>query len=663
MLVLLAAVVSGAWAQWTGGTHTATANENLNAINVSDDATLTINQGVTVTVNGGITVASGKTLTVTGGGTLVANGANGTDVEPGQTGNAGGTAIAGNVIINGVGLTVTATGGQGGEGGGGGEGSDGDTGNPGGEGGTGGNGSTGGNGGSAFSGAVTIYAGSVTATGGQGGYGGTGGDGGHGGNGYDGGNGGKGGTGGTGGNGGNGGHAFAGTLTVFGGNVNAYGGGSGYGGSDGPCGPGGNGYDGGADGEDGEPGEMGEDGSDGVAYASNVTFQAATHTMTNGTDNITEATGEKTVIITSPDVLPAPPTYAITLAEGTEDADKWTISPNPAEAGSPVTATYSGDKKVKSVKAVKKAVDPLTVPMTIEAITAGTISVSNPKNGMQYSKNGGAKTAVTTSIDVAAGDKVQFYGNGTSITSYNGTKITGSGDDFTCKVYGNIMSLVDEENFATATTLSANYTFRALFNNNTTLTDASGLLLPATQLALATSCYYSMFEGCSALTAAPELPATTLVNECYYYMFKDCTALTTAPALPATQLASYCYYSMFEGCTALTTAPALPATQLAGRCYYSMFQGCSALTAAPVLPATQLVTRCYQQMFMGCSKLATITCLATSGINSGNSTTEWLKNAGSQAAGTKTVYTSSSAEWPSGNNGIPSGWEHENIDN
>ena len=53
-------------------------------------------------------------------------------------------------------------------------------------------------------------------------------------------------------------------------------------------------------------------------------------------------------------------TYSVTLAEGTEDADKWTISPNPAPAGSPVTATYSGEKKVKSVKAVKKggAVDP-----------------------------------------------------------------------------------------------------------------------------------------------------------------------------------------------------------------------------------------------------------------------------------------------------------------
>ena len=49
----------------------------------------------------------------------------------------------------------------------------------------------------------------------------------------------------------------------------------------------------------------------------------------------------------------APPSYAVTLAEGTEDADKWTIPAEAAE-GTTVTATYSGTKKVKSVKAVKK---------------------------------------------------------------------------------------------------------------------------------------------------------------------------------------------------------------------------------------------------------------------------------------------------------------------
>ena len=49
----------------------------------------------------------------------------------------------------------------------------------------------------------------------------------------------------------------------------------------------------------------------------------------------------------------APPSYAVTLAEGTEDADKWTI-PAEAEEGATVTATYSGTRKVKSVTAVKK---------------------------------------------------------------------------------------------------------------------------------------------------------------------------------------------------------------------------------------------------------------------------------------------------------------------
>ena len=46
-------------------------------------------------------------------------------------------------------------------------------------------------------------------------------------------------------------------------------------------------------------------------------------------------------------------TYKVTLQEGTEDATNWTV-PAEAAAGSPVTATYNGSKKVKSVKAVKK---------------------------------------------------------------------------------------------------------------------------------------------------------------------------------------------------------------------------------------------------------------------------------------------------------------------
>ena len=34
---------------------------------------------------------------------------------------------------------------------------------------------------------------------------------------------------------------------------------------------------------------------------------------------------------------------------------------------------------------------------------------------------------------------------------------------------------------------------------------------------------------------------------------------------------------MFSGCTKLTTAPSLPATTLASNCYYAMFSRCSKL--------------------------------------------------------------------------------------
>ena len=159
ILALLLTVTQGAWAQWTGGTYTATANENLGAITVNGDATLTINSGVTVTVTGGINVASG-TLTVTGPGTLVVTGAKGNDggrdddEDYGFNGGQGGAAISGNITVQ-DGVTVTATGGKGGNGG---------------------NafiqGGNGGNGGVAFAGILTYKGGTVTATGGTGGSGG-----------------------------------------------------------------------------------------------------------------------------------------------------------------------------------------------------------------------------------------------------------------------------------------------------------------------------------------------------------------------------------------------------------------------------------------------------------------------------------------------------------
>ena len=250
------------------------------------------------------------------------------------------------------------------------------------------------------------------------------------------------------------------------------------------------------------------------------------------------------------------------------------------------------------------AEDMKTVPLTLEAKTTGTIVVSSPKTGMKYSLDGGeTKNDVTApfSIEVAIGDKVAFYGSGTSIKSYYGTNIAGGTAD--CYIYGNIMSLVDESGFATATTLTGGLSFGQLFLNNANLYNhaSKDLVLPATTLI--SGCYGSMFQGCTNLTTAPALPATTLENNCYQMMFYGCTSLTTAPELPATTLAGYCYDSMFEGCTNLTTAPVLPATTLAQACYSGMFHGCTGLVSAPVLPATTLASDCYYSMFQGCSSL------------------------------------------------------------
>jgi hypothetical protein len=38
-----------------------------------------------------------------------------------------------------------------------------------------------------------------------------------------------------------------------------------------------------------------------------------------------------------------------------------------------------------------------------------------------------------------------------------------------------------------------------------------------------------MFSGCTSLTEAPELPATTLAESCYYYMFSTCKSPFTFP--------------------------------------------------------------------------------------------------------------------------------------
>ena len=178
---------------------------------------------------------------------------------------------------------------------------------------------------------------------------------------------------------------------------------------------------------------------------------------------------------------------------------------------------------------------------------------------------------------------------------------------------GNVNSMLSSD-FDNLTSLSGyDYAFFKLFSGCTSLTNAPEL--PATSLAPV--CYMDMFENCTSLTNAPELPAINLATECYRVMFWNCTSLTTAPSLPATSLARWCCAGMFGGCTSLTNAPSLPATSLAERCYSELFYNCTSLTNAPSLPATSLAEECYHVMFWNCTSLTTAPSLPATSLASG----------------------------------------------
>lgn len=247
----------------------------------------------------------------------------------------------------------------------------------------------------------------------------------------------------------------------------------------------------------------------------------------------------------------------------------------------------------------------MTCPaLTFKARTAGvSVAINNASAiDLQFSRDGVNWENYTSAITLTnVGDIVSFRGNNTMFSASN-RKFTCSNGQ--CYIYGNVMSLLHANDYASNYELS-DKAFTYLFdsNQNIDIDPDKELVLPA--LVLAPNCYQNMFRNCTGLTKAPALPATKLASYCYNQMFQGCTSLQTAPALPATKLAQYCYQTMFQNCSSLTTAPALPATELADYCYQYMFQNCSSLTTAPALPATKLIQSCYSYMFYGCTGLQT----------------------------------------------------------
>ena len=103
--------------------------------------------------------------------------------------------------------------------------------------------------------------------------------------------------------------------------------------------------------------------------------------------------------------------YTVSLKDGVKDADKWTISPNPAEEGQTVTLQYTGRLKVKGVTATSdapaEAKPAAMVTLPLGEMTQGGDPLNNGSGSETYSSptfkegdqialvHGGVKDVVT----------------------------------------------------------------------------------------------------------------------------------------------------------------------------------------------------------------------------------------------------------------------------
>ena len=194
--------------------------------------------------------------------------------------------------------------------------------------------------------------------------------------------------------------------------------------------------------------------NDGVVTA----VAAGTATIT-----VTTTDGAKTATCAVTVAAPAASTYTVTLKEGTEDATSWTIAPAEATttgvaAGTTVTATYSGTKMVKSVKAVKKAAASIPLDNTTTAWTAGTYAV--PAGGLTYS------AAITVS-----GDVTLVLTDGETLTLNKGISLA---EGATLTVEGNGTMNINGTDGNTSSTVGGNHGTLILTSGTLTATGGNG---------------------------------------------------------------------------------------------------------------------------------------------------------------------------------------------
>lgn len=228
-------------------------------------------------------------------------------------------------------------------------------------------------------------------------------------------------------------------------------------------------------------------------------------------------------------------------------------------------------------------------------------------NSLQYSLDDGQTwttiAANTNTPTVSAGSKILWKQNGLTPTTTDGIGTFSSSGKFVAS--GNPLSLVYGDNYGSITDISnVPYIFVKLFSGCTGITSAENLVLQATKLGA--HCYADMFDDCTNLTKAPQLPATGTAEHCYALMFYGCTSLTEMPELPATYVANYAYWQMFYGCTSLTSTKNLVGTDVGHHAYQLMFAYCTNITTGGSISLKNALESVCSSMYQGCTSLRKI---------------------------------------------------------
>lgn len=222
---------------------------------------------------------------------------------------------------------------------------------------------------------------------------------------------------------------------------------------------------------------------------------------------------------------------------------------------------------------------------------------------------------------------------------------------------GQTMYVRNTSETSTGFSIASNY-YRFGFTDDTYADGHIGSLLCKNyeNAVITDSCYRTLFYGCSTLKKAPKLSASIIYDNSYAWMFRDCTALTDISNITMPETLAYnCCSRMFQN-TAITQAPELPATILADDCYYFLFADCVNLSTTPTLPANTIPKNGYYSMFLYCGQVNKIVTNMLD-ISASNATGYWLTG----VAATGDLYCDPNLTISVGTSGIPNGWTRHDL--